>query len=341
MKPLIDTINTVDGQFHLKNKETGELATIVTPKYMNDTQGATRDLQQECIAVLTEAGLAPDAGQAAQLIAAIKAIIKKQSQPLDATLTALASLVGAANKLPYFNGADTAALVDLTQVGRDIIGKADIAAVLTYLGLDIALSAKAPLFSPVLTGNPTGPTARSDNSSEQLATTKFVHNAVAALINASPAALDTLSELAAALGNDANFATTMTNALAGKQAKDTTLTNLSGKDIAGLLQYLGFIGEKTVTGVGYALNYFKIPVNTPTGVVTKIVQYGTANSDGVHDIGVGFPIPFPSAYQTVIVSPNYTAASGVVYTASGTASPSTITIRCNNIATIFWLAIGD
>ncbi|BDT22505.1 gp53-like domain-containing protein [Citrobacter freundii] len=56
-------------------------------------------------------------------------------QPLDPTLTALAALVGVANKLPYFNGDDTAALTDLTQVGRDIIGKTDIAAVLQYLGL--------------------------------------------------------------------------------------------------------------------------------------------------------------------------------------------------------------
>ena len=56
-------------------------------------------------------------------------------QPLDPTLTALATLVGAANKLPYFNGDDTAALTDLTQVGRDIIGKNTIADILTYLGL--------------------------------------------------------------------------------------------------------------------------------------------------------------------------------------------------------------
>lgn len=56
-------------------------------------------------------------------------------QPLDPTLTALAALVGVANKLPYFNGNDTAALTDLTQVGRDIIGQTDIAAVLQYLGL--------------------------------------------------------------------------------------------------------------------------------------------------------------------------------------------------------------
>nr|DAG28289.1 MAG TPA: tail fiber protein [Caudoviricetes sp.] len=56
-------------------------------------------------------------------------------QPLNPTLTALAALVGAANKLPYFTGTDTAAQTDLTSVGRDIIGKNTIADILTYLGL--------------------------------------------------------------------------------------------------------------------------------------------------------------------------------------------------------------
>ena len=56
-------------------------------------------------------------------------------QPLDPTLTALAALIGAANKLPYFNGDDTATLTDLSSVGRDIIGKSSIVDVLTYLQL--------------------------------------------------------------------------------------------------------------------------------------------------------------------------------------------------------------
>lgn len=62
-------------------------------------------------------------------------------QPLDATLTALAALTGAVDKLPYFNGADTAALTALTTVGRDIIGKSSIADVLSYLGLGDAVNA--------------------------------------------------------------------------------------------------------------------------------------------------------------------------------------------------------
>ncbi|BCL49479.1 phage tail protein [Citrobacter koseri] len=104
----------------------------------------------------------------------------------------------------------------------------------------------APLSSPGLTGKPTAPTAAQASNDTQLATTAFVKAAIAALVASSPAALDTLNELAAALGNDPNFATTMTNALAGKQPLDNTLTALSGKSVAALLEYLG-LGELAKT----------------------------------------------------------------------------------------------
>ncbi|EIM4363968.1 tail fiber protein [Escherichia coli] len=87
---------------------------------------------------------------------------------------------------------------------------------------------KAPLNSPALTGTPTTPTARQGTNNTQIASTAFVMAAIAALVDSSPDALNTLNELAAALGNDPNFATTMTNALAGKQPKDATLTALVG-----------------------------------------------------------------------------------------------------------------
>lgn len=74
----------------------------------------------------------------------------------------------------------------------------------------------APLVSPALTGTPTVPTAAAGTNSAQAASTAFVQAAIAALLGSAPAALDTLNELAAALGNDANFATTVTNALAAK-----------------------------------------------------------------------------------------------------------------------------
>ena len=74
----------------------------------------------------------------------------------------------------------------------------------------------APLASPSLTGTPTAPTAAPGTNTTQLANTAFVAAAVAALINASPGALDTLKELADAIGDDANYAATITTALALK-----------------------------------------------------------------------------------------------------------------------------
>ena len=116
-----------------------------------------------------------------------------------------------------------------------------------------ALALKAPLSSPALTGTPTAPTAAQSVNNTQIATTAFVKSAIAAMVGSAPAALDTLNELAAALGNDPNFATTMLNALAGKQPLDNTLTNLSGKDVAGLLTYLG-LGEAAKRDVGTGEN---------------------------------------------------------------------------------------
>nr|MDN1318186.1 phage tail protein [Escherichia coli] len=115
------------------------------------------------------------------------------------------------------------------------------------------LALKAPLSSPALTGTPTAPTAAQSVNNTQIATTAFVKSAIAAMVGSAPAALDTLNELAAALGNDPNFSTTVLNALAGKQPLDNTLTNLSGKDVAGLLAYLG-LGEAAKRNVGTGEN---------------------------------------------------------------------------------------
>lgn len=107
----------------------------------------------------------------------------------------------------------------------------------------------APKASPTLTGTPKAPTAAAGNNTTQLATTAFVQAAIAALVNSSPGALDTLNELAAALGNDPNFATTMTNALAGKMDKSA-----NGSDIADVAAFLNNLG----LGAGSAL-----PVGVP------------------------------------------------------------------------------
>ncbi|EJJ3437564.1 tail fiber protein, partial [Salmonella enterica subsp. enterica serovar Agona] len=80
-----------------------------------------------------------------------------------------------------------------------------------------------------------------------------------ALINGAPATLDTLKEIAAAINNDPKFSTTINNALSGKQPLDETLTHLSGKDVAGLLAYLG-LGEGSALPVGVPIPW---PSATP------------------------------------------------------------------------------
>ncbi|EBQ5865892.1 phage tail protein, partial [Salmonella enterica subsp. enterica serovar Enteritidis] len=98
---------------------------------------------------------------------------------------------------------------------------------------------KAPLDSPVFTGTPTTPTPPDDAKGLQTANAEFVRKLIAALVGSVPESLDTLQELADALGNDPNFATTITNMIAGKQPLDDTLTALSGKSIEGLIEYVG------------------------------------------------------------------------------------------------------
>ncbi|WP_414446018.1 phage tail protein [Citrobacter europaeus] len=92
---------------------------------------------------------------------------------------------------------------------------------------------KAPLDSPDLTGIPTVPTPPLSVSNKQIANTEYVQAAVAALVSSSPEALDTLAELANALNNDPNFATTVLNALAGKQPLNEILTSLAGLSTSG------------------------------------------------------------------------------------------------------------
>ncbi|WP_436859576.1 phage tail protein [Citrobacter tructae] len=146
-----------------------------------------------------------------------------------------------------------------------IANTAFVQAVVT--ALNNALALKAPLASPALTGTPTAPTAAQTVNNTQVATTAFVKSAIAALVASSPAALDTLNELAEALGNDPNFATTMTNALAGKQPINSTLTDLSGKSVAGILEYLG-LGD---SAFGYKnMVVFSVPGVTNWGVPAEL-----------------------------------------------------------------------
>ena len=116
-------------------------------------------------------------------------------------------------------------------------------------GLQTALDAKAALASPALTGTPTAPTALAGTNTTQVATTAFVAAAIGALIDAAPGAMDTLNELAAALGDDPNFATTVTNALAGKLSAASNLSDLPNKATARTNLGLGSLATQAANSV--------------------------------------------------------------------------------------------
>ncbi|EAM2998031.1 hypothetical protein CJD56_20165 [Salmonella enterica] len=176
-----------------------------------------------------------------------------------------------------------------------------------------ALALKAPLASPALTGVPTAPTAAQGTNNTQIATTAYVRAAISALVGSSPEALDTLNELAAALGNDPNFATTMTNALAGKQPLDATLTALAGLATgANKLPY--FTGKDTVAQTDLTSVGRDILAKTST---LAVIQYL-----GLRELGTsGEKIPLLSTANTW--SARQTFNGGITGALAGNADTAT------------------
>ncbi|MFS7114106.1 tail fiber protein [Escherichia coli] len=176
-----------------------------------------------------------------------------------------------------------------------------------------ALALKAPLASPALTGIPTAPTAAQGTNNTQIATTAYVRAAISALVGSSPEALDTLNELAAALGNDPNFATTMTNALAGKQPLDATLTALAGLATgANKLPY--FTGTDTVSQTDLTSVGRDILAKTS---VLAVIQYL-----GLRELGTsGEKIPLLSTANTW--SARQTFNGGITGALTGNADTAT------------------
>ncbi|EBB6954569.1 shikimate transporter [Salmonella enterica] len=172
-------------------------------------------------------------------------------------------------------------------------------AVKTVMG---EVQTKAPLDSPAFTGTPTTPTPPDDAKGLQTANAEFVRKLIAALVGSVPESLDTLQELADALGNDPNFATTVLNKLAGKQPLDDTLTALSGKSVDGLIEYVGL--RETINRAAGALqkdqNGADIPdkkqfARTIGAVTSTSVTFGES---GWFKIATVF---MPQATSTVVI----------------------------------------
>ncbi|EOT6178767.1 tail fiber protein, partial [Escherichia coli] len=189
---------------------------------------ATRKYVDDKISEHEQSRRHPDASLTAKGFTQLSSAINSESETLAATPKAVKAAYDLAD------GKYTAQNATTTQKGIVQLSSATNSTSETLAATPKAVKAvmdetskKAPLNSPALTGTPTTPTAPQGTNSTQIASTAFVMAAIAALVDSSPDALNTLNELAAALGNDPNFATTMTNALAGKQPKDATLTALA------------------------------------------------------------------------------------------------------------------
>lgn len=207
------TSANANGEFTEGNPGAGIQATLLKAAWLNA-------IQRELVNVITAAGISLDAGDDSQVLKAIRAIL--------ATASNWVALQGKPTTLLGFGITDA--------YTKDQID-----------------SAKAPLASPALTGVPTAPTAAASSNSTQLATTAFVKAAVNAVIDAAPGALDTLKELADALDNDPNFATTITSLIGGKANKETTLDGYGITDAARASDLL-FIGGVSGSGRGVKLS---------------------------------------------------------------------------------------
>ncbi|EGG1669861.1 phage tail protein [Salmonella enterica subsp. enterica serovar Infantis] len=190
--------------------------------------------------------------------------------------------------------------------------------------------------NPTFTGEPKAPTPAAGNNTTRIATTAFVQAAIAALINGAPDTLDTLKEIAAAINNDPKFSTTINNALSGKQPLDETLTHLSGKDVAGLLAYLG-LGEAAKRDVGTGDNqipdmgafasgsgWFRLPGG-------YIVQFGTFSGNTTRFISGHFPIPFPNQPMVSV-----SVMSDAVQSDPSNPAPQVLSVNFEHISNSAW-----
>ncbi|WP_339429516.1 gp53-like domain-containing protein [Pseudomonas taetrolens] len=211
----------------------------------------------------------------------------------------------------------------------------------TKLQIDNFLVKLAPLDSAALTGEPSAPTPPFGARTKQLVNAEFVQDAVAALVDSSPGTLDTLKELALALGNDPNFATTITSLIGGKASKATTLAGYGigdayTKDAADVL----LLGKQDNSEGLMQENGFHLC--RATG---KLQQWGvaTVGPDSISD-PINFPAPFAQLYVCFgnKVTPNSVDGDG---NAAGACAVSVTQYKVFNdsdkfSAIVHWTAIG-
>jgi len=225
---------------------------------------------------------------------------------------------------------NTAAAIDWTKLGISStvssteIGYVDgvTSAIQTQIDSKLATatasSTYAPLASPALTGTPTAPTATAGTSTTQVATTAFVGTAVSNLVASAPAALDTLNELATALGNDAAFSTTVTNSIATKLP--LAGGTMSGAIAMGTNKITG-MGTPTVSTDAATKGYVDGVTVAPSNLTGPITSVGSATSIASQ---TGTGTKFVVDTSPTLVTPVLGVATAT--SINGTSIPSTKTL---------------
>jgi hypothetical protein len=201
-----------------------------------------------------------------QAIAAVQSEIGPTAAQAQADANAIAAMLDTLIN----DGVPTASVLTSAAArftsNAEMNGKASASALADLVA---AVALKAPLASPAFTGAPTAPTPGGADNSTKLATTAFVKTAIAALVASAPGALDTLDELAAALGDDANFASTVTSALAARLRFDAAQSLSAGQKTQ----------AQTNLGLGSLATQSAVnPADLPGGVWVRLATLTASNS---------------------------------------------------------------
>ena len=191
-------------------------------------------------------------------------------------------------------------------------------------------SSKADLNSPAFAGTPTAPTAAALTNTTQIATTAFVRTEVTNLVDSAPGTLDTLNELAAALGDDANFSTTVTNSLATK----ATVNNLAGA--SGALQKdidLLYASGDSVSGIAFAAygwgNHASVGYASPT-------DFALLYASGADTSGIAFDAYARGDHRTLgLVTHSTFGSEGLIKRGSSSGVYTAITDNSSNWNTAY------
>jgi len=263
--PTITGTGTIAGTFtgnltgNVTGTVSGNAGTVTNGVYTTDTGTVTSTMIAD--GTIVNADINSSAQVAYSKLALTNSVVNADinaSAAIEWTKIAPSSTVSA-TELGYLDGVTSAIQ---TQID-------------SKLATSTASSTYAPLASPALTGVPTAPTAAANTNTTQVATTAYVQNEISELIDAAPGALDTLNELAAALGDDANFSTTVTTALGTKLP-------LAGGTMSGAIA----MGTNKITGAGdptsaqdvATKNYVDTASIAPSNLTGPITSVGPATS---------------------------------------------------------------